>query len=87
MNVLGLFTAFTLVILVAAIFTTKKNGTSESFAKGDVVTAFGNKGIVKSISSNGMFVEVQFEGAPCTTLFDIDGKCMKWNKRSSLEKL
>ena len=75
-------------IVKGLIETVDKNGTSSSaFSKGDAVTAFGNKGIVKNITANGMFVEVQFEGAPCTTLFELDGKCMKWNKCPSLEKL
>ncbi len=86
MNVLGLFTAFTLAVLIAAIFTNTGTSSSEAFAKGDSVTAFGNKGIVKSISSNGMFLEVAFDGASTTVVFNSDGKIHNWNKRPSLEK-
>lgn len=65
---------------------TIKKKRSAAFVKGDLVKAFGNDGVVKKISDNGMFVEVAFEEAPCTVIFTIEGKVHKWNARPSLEK-
>lgn len=68
----------------AAMFGRKRTG---PFLVGDKVKAFGNIGIVKSISTNGMFLEVTFVEAPNTIIFTIDGKIHSWNKRASLEKV
>lgn len=57
------------------------------FTKGDKVQAFGNTGTVKSISVNGLFVEVAFEESPTTVIFLIDGRIHSWNNSPSLVKL
>ena len=56
------------------------------FATGDKVTAFGNKGVVKSISSNGLFLLVKFEDFDSIVIFNIDGKQTAWHKEASLKK-
>lgn len=58
-----------------------------TFSPGDIVTAFGNRGIVKSISNNGMFVIVKFDDFESTVVFNKDGRLMKWHKRPSLRKV
>lgn len=57
------------------------------FKVGDKVTAFGNTGVVKSVATNGMFVEVTFAEAPNTIIFTIDGKVHSWNSVPVLRKL
>jgi hypothetical protein len=57
------------------------------FQVGDKVTAFGNKGVVHSISVNGMFVNVRFKEFDSLTVFYIDGKIHKWNKKPTLKKI
>lgn len=57
------------------------------FQKGDKVSAFGNTGTVKSISSNGMFVEVTFPECPSSVVFYMDGKLFQWAKEVSLVKV
>ncbi len=56
-----------------------------TFAVGDAVTAFGNKGIVKAVAND--FVHVTFEEAPAVMVFRLDGKLMKWHENVSLRKL
>lgn len=58
-----------------------------NFEVGDKVRAFGNLGIVKSLSKNGMFLEVKFDNVDTTVVFLIDGKIAKWNKKPSLKKV
>lgn len=57
------------------------------FTKGDKVTAFGNEGVVKNISDNGMFLIVKFNDFESTVVFNKDGRLMKWHKEVSLRKL
>lgn len=57
------------------------------FQVGDIVRAFGNKGIVKSISKNGMFLEVKFDKVDTTVIFNIDGRIFGWNKNITLKKI
>lgn len=64
-----------------------KKSSVPGFVKGDKVTAFGNSGTIKSLSTNGMFVEVTFDDAPNTVIFTIDGKCHSWNKVPCLKKI
>lgn len=63
------------------------NSTGTPFNIADKVTAFGNEGFVKSISTNGMFIEVSFPDSPTTIIFTIDGRVHNWNKSPSLRKL
>lgn len=57
------------------------------FEVGDKVRAFGNTGIIKSISKNGMFLEVKFDKVETTIIFNIDGKMFTWNKNITLKKI
>lgn len=57
------------------------------FQVGDKVTAFGNQGVVHSISSNGMFVNVKFKDFDSLVVFNIDGRLFKWNKKPTLKKV
>lgn len=57
------------------------------FEVGDKVRAFGNIGIIKSISKNGMFLEVKFDKVETTIIFNIDGKMFTWNKNITLKKI
>lgn len=57
------------------------------FEVGDKVRAFGNTGIVKSISKNGMFLEVKFDKVETTVIFNIDGRMFTWNKNITLKKI
>jgi hypothetical protein len=59
----------------------------EEFKVGDRVRAFGNVGVVKSISTNGMFLEVIFDKVEHTVVFLIDGRIFRWNKRPVLKKV
>jgi hypothetical protein len=58
-----------------------------SFSVGDKVRAFGNKGKVKSLSTNGMFVVVRFDNTEHDVIFYLDGKLFKWNKLPILKKV
>jgi hypothetical protein len=60
---------------------------SGPFSPGDAVEAFGNRGVVKRISHNGMFLEVTLEGAPSSVIFHTDGKLFSWSKTPSLRKV
>jgi hypothetical protein len=64
----------------------KKKPKTGPFQKGDIVTAFGNTGEVKSISENG-FVIVKFPEFESTVVFNLDGKLMSWNKDAILKKV
>jgi hypothetical protein len=57
------------------------------FKIGDKVRAFGNRGVVKTISKNEMFVEVKFDKVETTVIFNIDGRVFKWNKYPILKKI
>lgn len=57
------------------------------FEVGDKVRAFGNIGIIKSISKNGMFLEVKFDKVETTVIFNIDGRMFTWNKNITLKKI
>lgn len=57
------------------------------FEIGEKVRAFGNSGVVKSLSKNGMFLEVKFNKVDTTVVFNIDGRLFKWNKVPSLKKI
>lgn len=81
-----LFLLGCLVLPPLSVYYVYKTGTSP-FIVGDSVKAFGNTGTVKSISANGMFLEVQFPEAQATTVFTICGRVHAWNKRPSLEKV
>lgn len=70
---------------LSATFFHKHKGGKE-FQQGDIVTAFGNRGTVKSISDNGMFVIVKFDDFESTVVFNKDGRLMSWHKRPSLRK-
>lgn len=78
---LFIFSTFALVWLVVVRDHLKKDGT---FSQGDIVTAFGNRGIVKSISDNG-YVIVKFDDFESTVVFNLDGRLMKWHKEVSLK--
>jgi hypothetical protein len=52
---------------------------------GDRVTAFGNRGTVKRISENGMFLVVGFDGTNNDMIFYRDGKMFQWNKKPVLK--
>ena len=54
---------------------------------GDEVRAFGNKGVVKKLSENGMFLIVKFDDFPDPVVFNLDGKLMAWHKKPSLKKV
>jgi hypothetical protein len=57
------------------------------FEIGDKVVAFGNEGVVHSISSNGMFLHVKFKEFESLVVFNIDGRLFKWNKKPTLKKV
>lgn len=57
------------------------------FQVGDRVRAFGNIGVIKSISKNGMFLEVKFDKVETTIVFNIDGRIFGWNKNITLKKI
>jgi len=57
-----------------------------SFKIDDNVIAFGNKGVVKGISVNGLFLLVKFEDFESIVLFNIDGRESAWHKEPSLKK-
>lgn len=57
------------------------------FSVGDKVRAFGNVGVVKSLSKNGMFLEVKFDKVDTTVVFLKDGRISFWNKKPSLKKI
>lgn len=52
---------------------------------GDRVTAFGNRGTIKKISENGMFLIVRFDGVNDDMIFYRDGRLFKWNKKPTLK--
>lgn len=52
---------------------------------GDRVSAFGNRGTVKKISENGMFLIVRFDNTEDDMVFYRDGKLFKWNKKPTLK--
>jgi hypothetical protein len=56
------------------------------FRVGDHVSAFGNRGIIKSVSDNG-YVIVKFDDFESTVVFNKDGRLMKWHKEVSLRKV
>ena len=58
-----------------------------NFSTGERVKAFGNLGTIKSLSSNGMFLEVKFDNVDQTVVFLIDGRIFSWNKKPSLKKV
>ena len=57
------------------------------FEIGDKVAAFGNRGYIKSISVNGMFLNVKFDDCDNLVVFNIDGKIFRWNKKPALKKI
>lgn len=57
------------------------------FKVGDRVAAFGNRGVVHSISINGMFLNVKFNDSDSLVVFNIDGRIFRWNKKPILKKL
>lgn len=57
------------------------------FEIGEKVKAFGNRGVVKSISINKMFVNVKFDNFDSLVVFYIDGKICQWHKKPSLKKV
>lgn len=75
-----------MIILLERKYPSRKKSAT-AFSKGDKVQAFGNTGTVKSISSNGMFLEVSFAEAETTVVFTIDGKIHNWNNVPSLVKI
>lgn len=52
---------------------------------GDRVSAFGNRGTIKKISENGMFLIVRFDNTEDDMVFYRDGKLFKWNKKPTLK--
>ena len=58
-----------------------------TFQVGDRVSAFGNKGIIKSASTNGLFLIVRFDKTEHDIIFYLDGKLFKWNKKPILKKI
>jgi hypothetical protein len=54
---------------------------------GDRVKAFGNKGTIKKISENGMFLIVRFDDTNDDMIFYRDGRLFKWNKKPILRKI
>lgn len=59
----------------------------DKFHVGERVRAFGNLGTVKSLSTNGMFLEVKFDKIDHTVVFLIDGRIFSWNKKPTLKKI
>jgi hypothetical protein len=60
----------------------------EYFKVGDIVTAFGNKGVVVSLSKDGSFVNVKFKECEFSSVvFNSDGKLFRWNKKPALKKV
>lgn len=57
------------------------------FQMGDRVMAFGSRGNVHSLSSNGLFVMVKFDDFDSLVVFNTDGKMFKWNKKPILKKV
>ena len=57
------------------------------FEVGEKVRAFGNIGIIKSISKNQMFLEVKFNNVETTVVFNRDGRIFSWNKNPTLKKV
>lgn len=57
------------------------------FSVGDKVRAFGNVGVIKNLSKNGMFLEVKFDKVDTTVIFLKDGRISSWNKKPSLKKI
>lgn len=57
------------------------------FCVGDRVRAFGNLGVIKSLSKNGLFVEVKFDKVDITVIFLKDGRISMWNKKPTLKKI
>jgi hypothetical protein len=57
------------------------------FRIGDRVRAFGNKGVVHSLSKNGMFINVKFCDFDSLVVFYTDGKICQWHKNPSLKKV
>jgi len=51
----------------------------------DRVTAFGNRGTIKKISENGMFLIVRFDGVNDDMIVYRDGKIFQWNKKPVLK--
>jgi hypothetical protein len=56
------------------------------FKVGDKITAFGNAGIIKSLSPNGLFLIVRFTDVDHDVIFNTDGRLFKWNKTPILKK-
>lgn len=57
------------------------------FSIGERVRAFGNLGTIKSLSTNGMFLEVKFDKVEHTVVFLRDGRIFGWNKKPTLKKI
>lgn len=53
---------------------------------GDKVQAFGNTGVIKRLSDNGLFLIVKFDNVEDLVVFYTDGKLFKWNKEAILKK-
>lgn len=84
---ISFLTICVVIYFIVYLFKLLPKKSATAFSKGDKVQAFGNTGTVKSISSNGMFLEVSFAEAETTVVFTIEGKVHSWNNSPSLVKI
>lgn len=57
-----------------------------NFQVGDIVEAFGVRGVVKDVNpSESQLIIVEFENGPSVACFFIDGRACAWHKKPSLK--